>query len=352
MKPLVSVIVPVHNAEASIASCLGAIRSSDYGPLDVIVVDDSSDDRSVEIIREFPCRLVRLSRRSGAARARNAGLFEARGEILFFTDADCIVYEDTIGRAVEVYESHGPDTVLGGTYAGRAFDPGLFSDFQAMYVNYHESRNASVPDYVATHAMMVNARTFRESGGFREDFMPILEDVEFSHRMKGRGFPLYIDPEIRVRHQFDFSLWGSLKNAFRKSYYWTAYSASHGDVLADSGTASHGLKVNVCAWCLALVVSAAAVLFDAPLFVAGVVTAQFINLIAQRHFLSHLLSSANRATGLLSMLYYLVVYPAPVAAGAAAGLLKYLAASLRSGRVGQGLFHRCRDLEGDLKPPA
>lgn len=353
MKPLVSVIVPVYNGEASIASCIDAIKSSDYGSLEVIVVDDCSIDGSVEIIREFPCRLISLPERAGAGRARNAGACAANGDILFFTDADCIVFRDTISKAVKAYERHGPLAVIGGTYSERAFDPGFFSAFQSMFVSYHETRSASRPDYVATHAMMVNAHNFRKIGGFRERFLPILEDVEFSHQVRGMGISLFITPDVRVMHQFNFSLSGSQRNAIRKSYYWTIYSALRGDVLADSGTASHELKINVFAWCLSVLLFAAALHFDSLFLTACATLMQFMNLIAQSRFLSYLFSTGNRTSGLLWTLYYLFAYPAPVAAGSAAGLSGYLlkyrlkrvhssesAGSSGAELAGQGIFNK------------
>lgn len=353
MKPLVSVIVPVYNGETSIASCIEAINSSDYRPIELIVVDDCSTDGSVDIIRELPCRLISLPERAGPGRARNAGAFAAKGDILFFTDADCIVFRDTISKAVKAYERHGPLAVIGGTYSDKAFDPGFFSEFQSMFVSYHETRSVSSPDYVATHAMMLDAQTFRKRGGFRERFLPILEDVEFSHRVRDNGISLFISPGVRMRHQFDFSLSGSLRNAFRKSYYWTIYSVLRGDVLADSGTASHELKINVLAWCLSAFLFTAALQFDSLFFAACATLTQFMNLFAQRRFLSYLFSTGSGTSGLLSALYYLFAYPVPVAAGSAAGLsgylLKYRLKNIRSSEsagssgvelTGQDMFNK------------
>ena len=90
-----------------------------------------------------------------------------------------------------------------------------------------------------------------KSGGFKENFLPILEDVEFSHRLRRTGFKLTMNPEILVRHIFNFTLIKSLKNAFRKSLYWTIYSLKNKDLLTDSGTASIELKFNVASFFLA-----------------------------------------------------------------------------------------------------
>src|SRR3990172_12839926 len=92
----ISVIIPNYNACATIGRCLEAVFSSRYENFEVIVVDDCSTDDSVEIIERFPCKLIRLPARSGAARARNVGALSSTGELLFFTDSDCFVLEDTL----------------------------------------------------------------------------------------------------------------------------------------------------------------------------------------------------------------------------------------------------------------
>jgi glycosyltransferase involved in cell wall biosynthesis len=60
MTPLISIIIPNRNGEATIRLCLEAVYRSDYTRFEVIVVDDDSEDRSVAEIERFPCRLVRL----------------------------------------------------------------------------------------------------------------------------------------------------------------------------------------------------------------------------------------------------------------------------------------------------
>ncbi|MBI1864641.1 MAG: glycosyltransferase family 2 protein [Nitrospirae bacterium] len=108
MAGTISVIIPNRNGSATIGKCLEAAFSSRSDPFEVIVVDDGSEDRSVEIIKRFPCRLIRLERHAGAAKARNVGAREAKGDILFFTDADCLLQEDTLSAAARAFAEAGP----------------------------------------------------------------------------------------------------------------------------------------------------------------------------------------------------------------------------------------------------
>jgi GT2 family glycosyltransferase len=263
---------------------------------------------------------VRLGRNRGAGAARNAGASVARGEILFFTDADCVLGPQTLERAAAALGAAGPRAVIGGTYETRPFDPGFFPAFQAVFVNHHETRRLDAPDYVATHAMAILTTDFRATGGFDEHFLPILEDVEFCHRLRRAGYRLRMDPRVLVRHDFGFGLTGSLRNAARKVRYWTRYSVLNSDLLADSGTASRGLKtaglLAALSWATlaaAAILRLPALLLAVPLFLLGALAAN-----------AGLVRAFWRAGGPLfaaaAACYLVLIYPAAIAVGAAHGL--------------------------------
>ena len=248
----ISIIIPNYNGGRTINGCLESIFAVQDDGIEVIVVDDRSDDGSRDIIRAYPCRLIAREQRSGAAAARNAGAAQSRGEVLFFIDADCRLMQDTLPVLRKSLDKYPAGTVIGGTYTPMPADAGFFSRFQSVFINYSETKNSAHPDYIASHAMAVPADTFRLAGGFPEHFLPILEDVEFSHRLRRKGVRLVMDPDLQVRHQFDFTLGKSLRNAARKTRYWIEYSLTNKDLLSDSGTASIEMKINGIAWLLSV----------------------------------------------------------------------------------------------------
>ncbi len=321
MEKIVSVIIPNYNGSATIEKCLGAVFSSDYSPFEVIVVDDCSTDNSTEIIRKFPCTLVKLDRRSGAAKARNLGALQSSGEILFFTDADCIIETDTLSRAAR--SLHGREnSVIGGTYTKIPYDDTFFSAFQSIFVNYSETKN-TVPDYIATHAMAITPELFRKFGGFPEDFLPILEDVEFSHRLRRSGYGLVMDPHILVRHVFNFTLMKSLRNAFRKSMFWTEYSLKNKDVFADSGTASRELKVNVASFFLSALLLLLYYFSGKELFLFLILFITALNLFSSRGLIRAFHETKGFPFAVAATIYYTMVYPLSVGAGALAGAWRF-----------------------------
>lgn len=328
---MISIIIPNRNGAATIGRCLeAAFASSVDQPFEVVVVDDASSDESADIIRRYPCRLIRLARHHGAAAARNIGAAQSRARLLFFTDADCVLREDTLALAWRALSAGGPQTVIGGTYTVRPHDDSFFSRFQSAFIHYSETKHAADPDYVATHALAIHAETFRRHGGFAEAFMPILEDVEFSHRLRRAGCQLIIDPAIQVRHIFNFTLLRSLLNACVKARYWTLYSLRNRDLLADSGTASHELKANVAACLAVTLILGGYFLTQAPAWLGLALVVCAGDLLVSRGLVRQFAGAGGRGFAAAATLYYLFVYPLAVGAGALGGAALFVARALGS----------------------
>ncbi len=331
MAGFISVIIPNYNGAATIARCLEAALASRYPRFEVIVVDDCSSDNSIEIISQFPCELVRLEAHAGTSRARNAGASHSKGDILFFTDADCMLKEDTLAHAGKALAAAGSDVVIGGTYTLIPFDNTFFSLFQSVFIHYSETKRQTNPDYVAAHAMVVSTEVFRDRSGFLEDFLPILEDVEFSHRLRRTGCKLAINPAIEVRHIFNFSLSRSFVNAFNKSMYWTIFSIDNKDLFADSGTASVELKTNVLAYFLMVLLLPVFLITQGTtaLVIIGFVLG--INLLISRRLLLMFYRAGGAVFFMGAALYYLLLYPLPVGAGAMLGAIRSFMRTTKSG---------------------
>jgi glycosyltransferase involved in cell wall biosynthesis len=321
-RPFISVVIPVHNGAATIGPCLAAAGAVDYEPYEVIVVDDGSTDGTAAILQQHPkIRVVSFAQNGGASKARNAGVAAAKGEFVFFTDDDCVMQRDTLQLAAKAIAEEGGDCVIGGTYKQLAHDHGLFSSFQSVFVNYSETKYRN-PDYIATHAMLIPTAIFRGSDKFNERFMPILEDVDYCHRLRRAGVRLVMRPEIVVGHIFLFDLWRSLRNAFKKSRYWVAYSIRNKDLLTDSGTASIELKSNVALWFVELAALALYAVSGNTPWLWAFAAALTLNLVLSRRLLfAYFAAGGGPAFAVGSLLYYLVVYPLAVALGSLRGAM-------------------------------
>ncbi len=110
--PVVSVIVPARNEEASLGSCLESLVAQHGVAFEIIVVDDGSTDRTREIAQSFPrVRVIDAGSLpqgwTGKNNAMAAGTREAQGEWLLFTDADTVHRAGSLARALAEARKHG-----------------------------------------------------------------------------------------------------------------------------------------------------------------------------------------------------------------------------------------------------
>ncbi len=320
----ISVVIPNYNMADTVGRCLEAALASDYPDFEVIVVDDGSTDNSVDIIKGFPCKLISLKTNFGTSVARNTGAKNSSGEIIFCTDSGCILRKNTLMSVYEAFNSEGANVVIGGTYTVKPYDKNFFSLFQSVFVNYSETKNLEYPDYIASHAMAVDQKVYLENDGFPEDFLPIIEDLEFSHRLRRSGQRLVMHPEIQVRHIFNFSFLRSLSNAFKKSKYWTMYSLKNKDLAADSGCASIELKFNVISFALILLLLASGQIFGMPSISYLAIPVPAINAVVSRGLLKRFYETGGSMFTALSFLYWSLLYPIPVGLGGISGAISYI----------------------------
>ncbi|WP_088892291.1 glycosyltransferase family 2 protein [Leptolyngbya ohadii] len=113
MNPLVSVIIPCFNAEPYVAEAIESALNQTYPNVEVIVVDDGSNDRSVEAIQSFGDRIrfEQINHR-GACAARNRGLQLSQGEFIQFLDADDVLLPNKLEVQVPVLQSDRADLVF------------------------------------------------------------------------------------------------------------------------------------------------------------------------------------------------------------------------------------------------
>jgi glycosyltransferase involved in cell wall biosynthesis len=98
--PLVTVIVAAYNEERHIAQCIESLLQQSYRPIEIIVVDDGSTDRTAQVAREFQSVRLISQEHLGKATAINCAAAEARGEIIFFLDGDMFFEKDYLARMV------------------------------------------------------------------------------------------------------------------------------------------------------------------------------------------------------------------------------------------------------------
>lgn len=196
-----SVIVPAYNASRTIKMCLEALMGQ-FMPreeYEVIVVDDGSTDDTARIIREFPVKYVRQENR-GPATARNRGVAEARGEIILFTDSDCVPEKNWIEEMAKPFRNSDVAAVKG---AYRTLQSGVMARFSQLEFEerFEMLKKADSIDMVDTYSAAFRKEVFTGAGGFDTSF-PVAnnEDTELSYRLAKAGHRMVFNPNAIVSH--------------------------------------------------------------------------------------------------------------------------------------------------------
>jgi glycosyltransferase involved in cell wall biosynthesis len=115
MKSSFSVIIPLYNKEREIEATIRSVLAQTLQPLEIVVVNDGSKDRSAEIVRSIDSPLIRLidQPNAGECAARNRAIDRAKGEYLSFIDSDDYIEPDMYSRLLSLIEETGADMACG-----------------------------------------------------------------------------------------------------------------------------------------------------------------------------------------------------------------------------------------------
>lgn len=201
--PLVTVVIPTRNRSDRIREAVKTVLDQTWRRLEVVVVDDASDDRTAEVVdslrgEDSRVRSVRHSRRKGAAAARNTGVREGSGSLLAFNDDDCTWSPRKLERQVDALE---------GGHGIVAYCP------MRLRLSSGGERIVAVPDaerdaleallkrsFIPTPTALVPRELFREVGGFDED-LPALQDWDLVLRLAPLSRFRFV-PDVEVRSDY------------------------------------------------------------------------------------------------------------------------------------------------------
>lgn len=226
---LVSVIVPMYNAEAFISGTLLSILQDRHIPLEVVVVNDGSTDTSLERLRAIDDERVRVingSCKGGPAAAMNVGLAIARGEIIMRCDADDLYPPQRMARQVEWLAGHPEFGAVCGSFStidsrGRLISKLCGEDAEEIT---EELRNGITRTHFCTFAVRVEV--LRASGGSRQYFHTA-EDIDLQLRM-GELCRVWYLPDIEYYYRLhDASLTHTQSNVDREFFESLAREFQH-----------------------------------------------------------------------------------------------------------------------------
>jgi glycosyltransferase involved in cell wall biosynthesis len=198
----VSVVVPAYNGASTITACLASVLRSLEGWRGELIVVDSGTDGTAELVRrEFPgVRLIRSQTRLSAGLARNRGIAAARGRLICFTDQDCVVPADWIGRLAAVLEDESLAGVGGSVGIRNRNSPSGCALYFLEFLNHFPGRRAPLrnPLFLVGCNSMYRREVLQR---VRFPDQTLGEDVLFAHALVAAGYATEQHAQIEVLHE-------------------------------------------------------------------------------------------------------------------------------------------------------
>lgn len=219
----ISVVVPVHDNADVLGECLSAIALS-AAVAEVIVVDDASTDNSPAVAASAGARVAQLSVNSGPAAARNHGASLARGDILFFVDADVVLKPRMADRVKRLLADHPEFTAVFGSYDASPRQQNWLSQYRNLLHHSHHQRASVEASTFWAGCGAVRREPFLKLGGFDEKRFPYpsIEDIELGYRLKTAGHRILLDKALQGTHLKRWTLRSMLStDILRRAVPWS-----------------------------------------------------------------------------------------------------------------------------------
>jgi cellulose synthase/poly-beta-1,6-N-acetylglucosamine synthase-like glycosyltransferase len=221
-KPIVSVVVPVWNGAATIRPLLDSLLKIHYPKpkIEIIVVDGASTDKTRQIVEEYPVRLL-IEKKKGPNAARNTGITHATGELIAFTDSDCVVSKTWIKKAVDNFSDSSVGCVGGGI---KSLNDNFLSRYASISVApvIRLCKTRKELDHVGPLVgcpvgcnMIFSRIALNDAGKFDESVQYSFEEDELIERVCNAGYKVVLDPQVTVQHKHRSRLKNLLEQSFK-----------------------------------------------------------------------------------------------------------------------------------------
>jgi len=235
-QPFISIIVPAYNAREHLGQCLDALLASSYTSFEIIVVDDGSTDDTAEMARAKGVTLLERTRQAGPGAARNEGALQAKGEILFFVDADVLVTERTVALVAKRFIENPDLDALFGSYDDTPSEEDFLSQYKNLSHHYvhQQSGEEAVTFWAGCGA--VRKEVFDRAAGFDQEryARPSIEDIELGYRMNKMGCKILLDKALQVKHLKRWTIESLLRaDILHRAVPWSMIIVERGQVVND-----------------------------------------------------------------------------------------------------------------------
>lgn len=230
-----SIVIPVYNGGEKFRLCLLSLQEFAPSSVEVIVVADGDTDGSRNLVTEFGYQLHINDSSQGPAVARNTGAKIARGEIIFFMDADVTINRNTIPQIIDFFAHHPQIDAIIGSYDDSPGADNFLSQYKNLFHHYTHQRSKEIASTFWGACGIVRQDVFHQVGGFNESYrLPSVEDIEFGYRLKEAGYSIGLCKDIQVKHLKEWRVVSLLKaEVFQRAIPWTILLLKYDQVIND-----------------------------------------------------------------------------------------------------------------------
>ncbi|WP_372780925.1 glycosyltransferase [Phenylobacterium sp.] len=266
--PLISVLIPCFNEEKVIESSVRRILASNWARLEVLVLDDGSQDHTAEVVRrafaDEPRVTLMAFENGGKARALNRGLTKASGDVVVALDADTLFPSDTLPKLARWFGDPEVGAVAGNALVGNRRN--LITRWQALeYVTAQNLERRALAALGAVTVVPGAVGAWRRAalealGGYPDD--TLAEDQDLTLAMQRAGWRVEFDPEARAYTEAPETVGGLLKQRFRWSFGTLQCIYKHRAALFDVKRPVLGFVALPQIWLFQIILTAIAPLVD------------------------------------------------------------------------------------------
>lgn len=253
-KNKISVIIPTFNTVSTIEKCLKGLKNQTFKPVEIIIVDDESKDGlDIEVDRikhglKIKNLILLKQKHKGVSVARNLGAKKARGNILAFTDSDCIPSKDWLKNISAVFDDPQIGAVGGGYCCG--IDNSFWQTFSCEELIFRRRKRPQFVKTLLSNNMACRRNVFWEAGGFSKKY-PVCEDMLLAYKISLQNKIIWLK-NSGVQHHFKTNLKDFLKHQFFFGKESTKFFLDNPDILVDNNHQGKQLHLSILAAFLTL----------------------------------------------------------------------------------------------------
>ncbi len=231
MDQRVSIILPAGNAASSIEDCLRSLVAQQTDGVEILVVDDASADDTASLAESMGVRVLRREQNGGPAAARNLGVQHAKGDVLFFVDADVVLHDGAVARVRDCFERNPSLAAVFGSYDTEPRARGVVSQYRNLLHHFVHQQGKREASTFWAGCGAIRRSAFLQVGGFDAEAFPrpSIEDIELGYRLRDHGYAIAIDPGLQGTHLKRWTLGSMVRtDLLCRAIPWTRLNLERG----------------------------------------------------------------------------------------------------------------------------